>query len=494
MGKKNKPQVKAAGSALDMLVRQFAQPLACLRELVQNAIDAGSNQVEVTLAKEPEGIRLSVSDTGEGMTEHIIETQLTRLFASSKEGDLTKVGKFGIGFVSVFALQPLAVVVDTGRQGESWRVLFKTDRSFELLKLPHGVEGTTVHLYLDESRFEIPSLRNKVRETLSFWCRHCRVEIFVDGQPIRSPFELKEPVQVSYEETGTRLVLALSRQAECFYGYYNQGLTLLEGNQSPFPNLTFKIDSRYFEHTLTRDNVIRNEDYDKGMALLQRVLKSSYPPKLYEHLKNGGDDWELLSILADVGVNSDPIPLFADHQGQLYSLNQLRKAQVCFQDQQDELSQVAHDPANGRLVLRLSEAAAAWLRQRQLALEPTCKRWRLSQPDESLEALLDLCRQLGKAVGIRRVKAVRWISPSPGPLLFEASKVGLVSCFEAGDLNVHLLLDVAHPTCANLLRLQEWNRPLAAQILLQHLILHLPEKEREARAESLATTMLGQFP
>ncbi len=493
MGKKKKPQIKAAGSALDMLVRQFAQPLACLRELVQNAIDAGTNQVDVSLAKEPEGIRLSVSDTGDGMTEHIIETQLTRLFASSKEGDLTKVGKFGIGFVSVFALEPLAVVVDTGRQGESWRVLFKTDRSFELLRLPHGVEGTTVHLYLDDQRYEISSLRNKVRETLSFWCRHCRVEIFVDGQPIRSSFELKEPVQVSHEEAGTRLVLALSRQSECFYGYYNQGLTLLEGTQSPFPHLSFKIDSRYFEHTLTRDNVIRNEDYDKGIALLERVLKNQYPPKLYEHLQNGGDEWELLGILGKIGVCSDEIPLYPDHQGQLYCLNQLRKAQVCFQDQPDELSRVAHDPAQGRLVLRLTQAAAAWLRHRQLPLEQANKCWRLCEPDQSLEPLLELCRQLGKALGIRRLKVVRWVSPAPGPLLFAASKVGLISCFEAGNRNDHLLLDVTHPTCANLLRLQEWSRPLAAQILLQHLILHLPENERETRAETLATAMLGHF-
>ncbi len=473
-----------------MLVRQFAQPLACLRELVQNSIDAGSNQVDISLAREREGIRLSVSDTGEGMTEHIIETQLTRLFASSKEGDLTKVGKFGIGFVSVFALDPLAVVVDTGRQGESWRVLFKTDRSFELLKLPHSVEGTTVHLYLDADRFEIPSLRNKVRETLSFWCRHCRAEIFVDGLPIRSPFQLQEPIQAAYEETGTRLVLALSRQAECFYGYYNQGLTLLEGTQSPIAHVTFKIDSRYFEHTLTRDNVIQNEDYVKGMALLKRVLHEQYPPKLFEHLRNGGEDWELLKILADLGVPSEQEPLFADFQGRFYALAELRRALVCCQDEQDELSRAVHDPGQNRLVLKLSQAAAAWLRQRGLNLEATAQRWRFCQPDDSLEPLLALCAQLGKTLGVRRLRAVRWISPAPGPLLFPAAKVGLMLTSETGDL---LLLDVNHPGCADLLRLQEWKAPLAAQVLLQHLILHLPEEQREQRAQSLATAMLGQF-
>ncbi len=487
---KKKARVKAAGGALDMLVRQFAQPLACLRELVQNSIDAGSNQVEISLSRDREGIRLSVSDTGEGMTENVIETQLTRLFASSKEGDLTKVGKFGIGFVSVFALDPLAVVVDTGRQGENWRVLFKTDRSFELLKLPHSVEGTTVHLYLDPDRFEIPSLRNKVRETLSFWCRHCRVEIFVDGVPIRAPFELKEPVQASYEESGTRLVLALSRQAQCFYGYYNQGLTLLEGSQSPIPHLTFKIDSRYFEHTLTRDNVIQNEDYDKGMALLQRVLRELYPPQLYQHLRNGGDDWELLNLLEKLGVDPTLEPLFPDHSGRTYSLAELRKAIVCHQSQEDSLSQAVHDPAQGRLVLHLSEAAANWLRGRKLDLVTPAQRWRLCQADSSLEAVLELCQQLGKALGVRRLRAVRWISARPGPLLVAGPRVGLFPAIESGEL---LLLDVEHPNCAELVRLYHWNGPLAAQVLLQHLILMLPEADREARAQVLATTMLSQF-
>lgn len=473
-----------------MLVRQFAQPLACLRELVQNAIDAGSNQVDITLTKEREGIRLSVSDTGEGMTEHIIETQLTRLFASSKEGDLTKVGKFGIGFVSVFALEPLAVVVDTGRQGESWRVLFKPDRSFELLKLPHSVEGTTVHLYLDAERFEVPTLRNKVRETLSFWCRHCRTEIYVDGAPIRSPFQLKEPVQASHEETGTRLVVALSRQAECFYGYYNQGLTLLEGMQSPIPHLTFKIDSRYFEHTLTRDNVIQNEDFAKGMGLLERVLREKYPAQLYGHLRQGGEDWELLKVLAGLGISSDQEPLFPDLEGRLYSLAELRKAALCHQEKADELSRAVHDPAQSRLVLGLSQGAATWLRECGLRLETTVQRWRYSEPDLTLDPLLTLCGELGKALGVRRLKAVRWISPAPGPLLFAAPRVGLISTRESGDL---LLLDVQHAGCAELLRLQQWNAPLAAQVLLQHLILRLPENEREQRAQSLAGAMLAQF-
>ena len=115
--------------ALDELVNQFADPMSFFRELIQNALDAGSQEVEVTVdyeagkTDEDGVIVVHVDDFGEGMDRAIIDTKLTRLFSSAKDGDMTKIGKFGIGFVSVFAIEPDAVCVDTSRGGEHWRVL-----------------------------------------------------------------------------------------------------------------------------------------------------------------------------------------------------------------------------------------------------------------------------------------------------------------------------------------------------------------------------------
>ncbi|MBS2035271.1 ATP-binding protein [bacterium] len=487
---KKKATVKAAGTALEMLVSQFSQPLACLRELVQNAIDAGTNQVDVSLEAEGESLRLSVSDTGEGMTEHIIETQLTRLFASSKEGDLTKVGKFGIGFVSVFALDPQAVVVDTGRQGESWRVLFKPDRTYELLRLPHTVEGTTVHLYLLRKRFELEELRKKVRQTLSFWCRHCRVQILVDGQSISQKFELDVPVQVYHEEPGARLVVGLSQRAACFYGYYNQGLTLLEGPDSPLPHITFKIDSRYFEHTLTRDNVIHNKDYDKGMALLDRVLRGKYRETLYEHLRTHRTGFELLEPLATLGMSSSEAPLYPDHQGHFYSLNELRFAQFSYQDEPDQLSEVVHDPSHRRLVLNLNEESRRWLQSQQLRVLSTEERWGLCEAREGYEELLALAGKLGKGLALRSLRPVRWLWGSPRKLLTLGPRLGLIDWEEPDGDTPLWLLDVEHPRFAQLQQLWNWNQLLAAQVLLQHFLLTLPEKERLKHNQKLAASVL----
>src|SRR5690606_26053030 len=113
-----------ADAALDHLVGQFTRPLELLRELVQNAVDAGTSRVEVSVRPEPDGdrVRLTVRDWGEGMDEAALDDHLTRLYASSKDGDPTALGRFGVGFASVFAVAPEAVLVRTGRYGEAWEL------------------------------------------------------------------------------------------------------------------------------------------------------------------------------------------------------------------------------------------------------------------------------------------------------------------------------------------------------------------------------------
>jgi hypothetical protein len=283
------------GKALEGLVHQFADPWSFLRELVQNAIDAGSPEVWVDIEHQPAatgrdgpGLMLvEVGDAGEGMDRQIIDTKLTRLFSSAKEGDFTKIGRFGIGFVSVFAIEPDLVCVDTGRTGEYWRVLFHPDRTFERIVLDHPVEGTTIRIYKQADAATVQAARGRAAEVLEYWCKHARVDIRLDGRPMSRPMALHAHCVVEHEEQGARVLLGLVPERAALRGYYHGGLTLHEEHDDRLPHVAFKIDSRYLEHTLTRDNVIRDENYEKAMSIVARLATTRLVDAVFDELEAG---------------------------------------------------------------------------------------------------------------------------------------------------------------------------------------------------------------
>ncbi|EDM81417.1 chaperone protein HtpG [Plesiocystis pacifica SIR-1] len=296
------------GQALDNLVHQFSDPWSFLRELIQNAIDAGSSEIDVHIEHQPPDdpsgddpglMVIEIVDTGEGMDRDIIDTRLTRLFSSAKDGDYTKIGRFGIGFVSVFAIEPDVVCVDTGRAGEYWRVLFKGDRSFERISLDMPVEGTTIRIYKHADADAVEDARRRAGRVLEYWCKHAKVEIRLDGRQISRPMALGDRAKgararcvIRHEEEGTRVLLGLSPKTQALRGYYHGGLTLHEERESEdseldaaLAHLTFKIDSRFLEHTLTRDNVIRDENYAKAMGIVLDLARGPLLVALFDAIE-----------------------------------------------------------------------------------------------------------------------------------------------------------------------------------------------------------------
>jgi len=305
----------ASKDLVDELVHQFTDPYAAYRELVQNSIDAGSNRIEIVLAFRPGGglglMTAAVQDWGEGMSQKVIDDYLLTKFRSSKEHDLTKIGKYGIGFVSVFALQPDAVTVDTGKDGESWRVLFKKDRTYELLKLKEPVEGTCVTLHKRAAAAEYDEHVQKTRAALARWCRHSEVDVAfaaggADGsappsaETLHEPVAVDAPFQVEHREEGLHVVLGPARELPAISGFYNRGLTLLETDEELLPALALKVVSASLEHTLTRDNVKRDESFARALAAAKRLadgpLLAALPAELEKAAArpDGKDDWRTL--------------------------------------------------------------------------------------------------------------------------------------------------------------------------------------------------------
>ncbi len=276
----------------DNLVEQFSDPFTFYRELIQNAMDAGSNRVEVGVEwlAERQMVVASVADQGEGMTLEIIRSQLTRLFSSSKENDLTKIGKFGIGFVSVFAIRPELVTVDTGRDGEFWRVVFDGSTDFQCVSLDTPVEGTVIRVYKPLPEDELEEFIRRSRDTISYWCRYSDNQVIFNGELLNEPLAVESPVTFHHKQPGTEIVCGFTSESLPEFGMYNRGLTLKEGRQEVYPGVTYRIKSRYLEHTLTRDNVLEDEQYHKAMAILDKTVRGELMASLFSRAVKAGPD------------------------------------------------------------------------------------------------------------------------------------------------------------------------------------------------------------
>ena len=379
-----------ADDALDNLIHQFARPLDFLRELVQNSIDAGTPRIEVHIAyetvadddAEDEGdgsgsgvASIRFEDWGEGMDEAIIDRQLTRMFSSTKEDDLTKIGKFGIGFTSIFAIQPDAVLLRTGHHGEAWELLFHADRSFDKVRLDKPVDGTKITLYKRMRADEIGPFCHEARYVLQYWCEHSNVPVSfwdrtaerpVESELAADPFSAFEeaphatlhgPVQVdrplsldsplSLERVSDGVTVLVGVSDVPVYGFYNGGLTLITTRdretlgdwENRLGHLSIKVKYDRLEHTLTRDNVLRDVHFDKAMRVVveaTEALAEALIDRVRACVDNGEDPGPWHGYLAEECRASDlqrrredfrSELVFADHRGHSCTLADVEKAE-----------------------------------------------------------------------------------------------------------------------------------------------------------------------
>lgn len=366
-----------AEQALANLVNQFARPLDFLRELAQNSIDAGSPRIDVTLAFDPpkpgaaEGVlRIGVDDYGEGMDEQIIDNQLTRLFSSTKEDDLTKIGKFGIGFTSIFAIKPEAVLLRTGRHGEHWELLFHADRSFDKVRITEPVDGTRITLFKRIAERDVPQFIEDSRFILSYWCEHSdtpiafhdntrgEVTAAVEGadpfaafgeasaggpELVNRPLDLDSPLWRRVRSGGLEVVIGIADEPR--FGFYNGGLTLLNTRNlaalgrfdADLGHLAFKVKHDQLEHTLTRDNVLQDENWEHAMEAVLEAradLRADLVARTVEVARDGGDlePWHRALTRACRTPEAAPFraelvgpALFRDHTGAPLSLQTIRE-------------------------------------------------------------------------------------------------------------------------------------------------------------------------
>jgi len=323
----------------------------------------------------------------------------------------------------VFAVKPRAVVVDTGRAGEAWRVLFHPDRTFDRIVLDEPVDGTRVRVYVDMPRAALSKFSCDCRETLVFWCRHCEVEVCFDGVALNQPFALEAPYQFRHAVPGTEVVVAPSDPVDSFFGFYNRGLTLFEGRGSPLPGVSFKVRSRYLEHTLTRDQVLQDENYRKAMQVVEEAAFIRMPRHLLDRLGQAPapELWRAAARvfqLPKVLSRLERIPVFNGLGSSRFSLRDLRTREgPCHSVEEDGLARAA--AAEGEKVVLVSgesDPLLEALRAAGLASVPVAQRWFVPKelpvlPED--EPLLEELRALLEGLGIREARLIEPVAGLP---------------------------------------------------------------------------------
>lgn len=278
------------GLVADM-VRQFADPYAFVRELVQNGIDAGASRMVVAAYQDASGMAFfEVQDDGCGMDLAVLEGPLLTLFNSGKERSDT-IGQYGVGFVSVLALEPDAVEVRTWCDGNALRLLLAADYSYEIFdegKREGSGSCIVLRKAMEAAAFELSC--DALERSLLYWCRHAEIPIQLrrtswggatTTTEVRSAFQLDTTLcvasysgQASYL-LGAQATMTEDGQSDSFAGFYNRGLTLYETTapqHRQLEGLRFKAMDAQFKHTLSRDNVIRDAVYKEALSRIVELV------------------------------------------------------------------------------------------------------------------------------------------------------------------------------------------------------------------------------
>ncbi len=315
------PQAPRDQGIVGDVIAQFADPNAFYRELVQNAIDAGSPSVDIRIDHDPgeHEVHVTVRDRGEGMSQDTIENQLLVLFRSTKETDHAKIGKFGIGFASVLAPNPDAVIVQSARDGRRLTLHLFRDLTYELFDAgPATQAGTSVELVIaiDDAAVE-PFVKASVSALLR-WCRHATVPIELTyttpsepAQTVRidRPLTIEDAiVQVCARSEDGQLYAAVGLAPDLapYTGFFNHGLTLYETPEPLAGNVAAKLQDSRLGHTLSRDNVRRDEAFDRALAFARRLATDQLPKAVDAELRQAAESGDRVRyrVLANAVIGS----------------------------------------------------------------------------------------------------------------------------------------------------------------------------------------------
>jgi hypothetical protein len=270
-----------------------------LRELAQNARDAGARRIRVRTGLEDGEVMVSFEDDGTGMNYEHAREYLFRLYASSKENDESNAGKFGVGFWSVLLFEPSSILIESRpKVGAAWAVQLDGALN-ELSHQPCSLDTDGTRVVLHRPRRE-PSdsaeAAHQVRTALSLYCRHLRrndpeaspLHVEVNGTTINAALSTAGTVQMRFRDNHVEGAVGLGERPKV--ELYSRGLlvwrgTLLEelrygaregdGRQFP-PGLApvYVLNGHRLNVTLDRRAVIDDRRLTEVRVAARRAMRN----------------------------------------------------------------------------------------------------------------------------------------------------------------------------------------------------------------------------
>jgi len=257
-----------------ILKNQLNTPLACFRELVQNPIDEGASQIVFDFHyHEKEGLlAISVDDDGAGMDYKKLKRYF-KMFDSAKEGLEGKIGKFGIGKISTFVLNPEKVIIETGDGQQGFKAVIEKDLSGRIMK--NGTKkGTSVIILKKVDEYDARHMPYDIAGYLRENCPYSRIPIIINGERIGKKIDIEAENKISfkfttdsgYEVEGVSAVGPYSSEFLALKGSLNLGsvefpFNLTGGDSWRIPHLGAIADSFAFNHPISRNKVYQDDAF-----------------------------------------------------------------------------------------------------------------------------------------------------------------------------------------------------------------------------------------
>ena len=189
-----------------------------IRELLQNARDAGATQVTITSETQGATSILRCRDDGEGMSFEHARSYLFALYASSKESRRDQVGRFGVGFWSILRFEPSRIVIRSQpHNGAAWEIELDGDLEEAVRRSPKLARGTELILERAGSDGAIDRrVWDAARQNARFLSQRDDPSkpllVTVNGDAINTPFTLPAP-SAAFRRAGLRGVVGLGNAA-----------------------------------------------------------------------------------------------------------------------------------------------------------------------------------------------------------------------------------------------------------------------------------------